>query len=179
MQVDLKRVFKSFRGQACIWFAPLCSAIHVDIPCPTRTLTTHNFSQLFVYICRRRPTPQRPKPPTTAAFPSPELLHRFCSILCPKCMGTHCRRDTWYRLLGSTRATRTTVARRRATRTTTTTTTYLWFLDGYACNFVFMRQGQVLGAGCGLVWRVQLWNIFGLSFFFFGKSERLLRDAKI
>lgn len=75
-------------------------------------------------------------------LPSLELLHRFCSILCPKCMRQAERYSyTRYRLFGLC----------NNNNKKMTTTTYLWFL----CHSLFMRHGEV-GAQ---FWEVGGWKV--------------------
>lgn len=76
-------------------------------------------------------------------LPVRKLLHRFCSILCPKCMAF--TRDTWYRLW-----------RRHIYDSPVALTPRILLL----CSKLFIGRTKFCGKG-GTTPKVQLWNIFG------------------
>lgn len=76
-------------------------------------------------------------------LPVRKLLHRFCSILCPKCMAS--TRDTWYRLW-----------RRHIYDSPVALTPRILLL----CSKLFIGRTKFCGKG-GTTPKVQLWNIFG------------------
>lgn len=94
-------------------------------------------------------SPNGPPFPTTwlpnllSFLPVRKLLHRFCSILCPKCMAF--TRDTWYRLW-----------RRHIYDSPVALTPRILLL----CSKLFIGRTKFCGKG-GTTPKVQLWNIFG------------------